>query len=265
MCNIGDVSNGQHQDSVPHCLQCLSGIWLDVCPLQRHRRIHNRIFTIRMCYICWFKCRCVILQTARSSCRFDSNVITSSSSIVSNLHVSAALFQMISLLEVFHALVGLVRGFPVAALLQWTGRANVLYAIILAIPEIKAAVPAGAMIIAWSLSEIVRYPWYAAQLKGTCPFWLTWLRYTMFIPLYPVGVLGEIFSIYNALPIIQSKRMYSVTMPNSWNFGFEYAVFMKVVLVLYPFLWWQLYAMLLKTRSKKLPNASPAFFSKKRR
>ncbi len=172
---------------------------------------------------------------------------------------------MISLLEVLHALIGLVRGSPVAALVQWTGRANVLYAIILAIPEIKAGVAAGTMIIAWSLSEIIRYPWYAAQLKGTCPFWLTWLRYTMFIPLYPVGVLGEIFSIYNALPIIQSKRMYSVAMPNSWNFGFDYAVFIKVVLVLYPFLWWQLYAMLLKTRSKKLPNTSPAFFDSKKR
>lgn len=204
----------------------------------------------------------MILQTAACSCKFKFDHDEFLHRIV---HVSAALFQMISLLEVFHALVGLVRGSPVAALLQWTGRANVLYAIILAIPEIKAAVPAGTMIIAWSLSEIVRYPWYAAQLKGTCPFWLTWLRYTMFIPLYPVGVLGEIFSIYNALPIIQSKGMYSVTMPNSWNFGFDYAVFMKVVLVLYPFLWWQLYAMLLKTRSKKLPNASPAFFSKKRR
>lgn len=172
---------------------------------------------------------------------------------------------MISILEVLHALLGLVRGSPLAALVQWTGRANVLYAIVLAIPEIKAAAPAGIMIIAWSLSEIIRYPWYAAQLKGTCPFWLTWLRYTMFIPLYPIGVLGEILSIYNALEILQSKHMYSVTMPNAWNFGFDYAVFIKGVLVLYPFLWWQLYAMLLKTRSKKLPKVPPAFLAKKQR
>jgi very-long-chain (3R)-3-hydroxyacyl-CoA dehydratase len=166
----------------------------------------------------------------------------------------AAFFQMVSLLEVFHALFGLVRGSPVAALMQWMGRANVLFNVILPIPSVCASAPAGAMVLAWALSEVVRYPWYTAQLKGTCPFWLTWLRYTMFIPLYPVGVLGEIMSIYNALPILESQSMYSVRLPNAWNFGFDYAIFMKIVLILYPFLWWQLYAMLLKTRSKKLPK-----------
>jgi very-long-chain (3R)-3-hydroxyacyl-CoA dehydratase len=172
-----------------------------------------------------------------------------------------ALFQMLSFVEVIHALLGLVRGSPVAALLQWTGRANVLYAVVLAIPEIKASIPAGAMLMAWALSEIIRYPWYAAQLKGTCPFWLTWLRYTMFIPLYPIGVLGEILSIYNALPVIEGKGMYSIRLPNAWNFGFDYAVFMKIVLALYPFLWWQLYAMLLAARSKRLPGTKRASIS----
>ena len=38
---------------------------------------------------------------------------------------------MISLLEVLHALFGLVRGSPLAALLQWTGRSNVLFNVIL--------------------------------------------------------------------------------------------------------------------------------------
>jgi very-long-chain (3R)-3-hydroxyacyl-CoA dehydratase len=50
-------------------------------------------------------------------------------------------------------------------------------------------------------------------------------------------------------------------MPNSWNFGFDYAVFLKLVLLVYPLLWWQLYAMLLKTRSKKLPGS---FMKKKK-
>jgi len=164
------------------------------------------------------------------------------------------LFQMISLLEVFHALFGLVRGSPLAALLQWTGRSNVLFNVILPIPTIYAAAPAGAMMLAWCLSEIIRYPWYAAQIKGTCPFWLTWLRYSAFIPLYPVGVVGEMLSIYNALPTIQANLMHSVQLPNSWNFGFDYATFMKIVLVLYPGLWWMLYSGLLKTRAKKLPK-----------
>jgi very-long-chain (3R)-3-hydroxyacyl-CoA dehydratase len=78
---------------------------------------------------------------------------------------------MISLLEVFHALFGLVRGSPFAALLQWTGRANVLFNVVLPIETVCSAAPAGAVLLAWCLSEVVRYPWYAAQISGTCPFW----------------------------------------------------------------------------------------------
>jgi len=162
---------------------------------------------------------------------------------------------MISLMETLHAAIGVVRGAPASALLQWTGRANVLYAVILAIPEIKGGVPAGMMLVAWALSEVIRYPWYVAQLTGTCPFWLTWMRYTMFIPLYPIGVIGEIVSIYNALPTLEKDRMYCIALPNAWNFGFDYAVFMRIILLLYPLLWWQLFSMLLRQRRKRLPGA----------
>jgi len=59
---------------------------------------------------------------------------------------------------------------------------------------------------------------------------------------------------YHALPIIRANSMLSVRMPNAWNFGFDYATFMRIVLVLYPGLWWMLYSGLLKTRAKKLPK-----------
>lgn len=176
--------------------------------------------------------------------------------------IDAALFQLISFMEILHAALGIVRGSPAAAFLQWTGRANVLFAVILAIPQIKSGVAAGAMVIAWSVSEVIRYPWYAANLIGTGPFWLTWLRYTMFIPLYPIGVVGEMVSIYNALPILQKNKMYCIELPNRWNFGFDYAIFMKISLLMYPFLWWQLYGMLLRQRAKRL-SGTPSIAKKR--
>ena len=36
------------------------------------------------------------------------------------------------------------------------------------------------------MPQVVRYPWYAASLAGGSPGWLTWARYTAFLPLYPV-------------------------------------------------------------------------------
>ena len=81
---------------------------------------------------------------------------------------------------------------------------------------------------------------------------MTWLRYTAFIPLYPIGVVGEMGAIWLALPVIKEKKLRSVVLPNMWNFSFDYGMFLKLLLVVYPVLWWQLYSMLLRQRKKKV-------------
>jgi len=55
-----------------------------------------------------------------------------------------------------------------------------------------------------------------------------WCRYTAFIPLYPVGVVGEMWSVYDALPLIRERRLRYVTMPNAANFAFNYHLFLVV-------------------------------------
>ena len=91
-------------------------------------------------------------------------------------HPRAGLFQLASALEIVHAAVGLVGGSPLTALMQWAGRSNVLFGVVAAVPEVQNGAAVGAMFLAWALSEVVRYPWYAASLAGACPHWLTWLR-----------------------------------------------------------------------------------------
>ena len=74
----------------------------------------------------------------------------------------------------------------------------------------RLLLPAIVMALAWTLSEIVRYPHYAAMtlvsikqlsqknrndevhnVSTEAPKWLEWLRYSCFIPLYPIGLLSE--------------------------------------------------------------------------
>ncbi len=57
-------------------------------------------------------------------------------------------------------------------------------------------------------------------------------RYTAFIPLYPLGVMAEMAVLADALPTLRAKRMYSVAMPNAYNFTFQYDVFIMVRLIL---------------------------------
>jgi very-long-chain (3R)-3-hydroxyacyl-CoA dehydratase len=93
----------------------------------------------------------------------------------SPLHL-AGLFQLVSGLEILHAALGLVGGSWGAALMQWAGRSNVLFGVVAAEPQVQRSLAVGIMCWAWALSEVIRYPWYAASLAGICPRWLTWLR-----------------------------------------------------------------------------------------
>lgn len=56
------------------------------------------------------------------------------------------------------------------------------------------------MVLAWSLTEIIRYSFYASNLAGYEPKFLLWLRYTTFYILYPLGAGSEAFLIYSTLP-----------------------------------------------------------------
>lgn len=38
---------------------------------------------------------------------------------------------------------------------------------------------------------IYRYPYYALSVLNKEVWWLTWLRYTIWIPLYPTGITCE--------------------------------------------------------------------------
>ena len=56
------------------------------------------------------------------------------------------------------------------------------------------------MLFAWTLTEIIRYSYYTLNLMNTNVGIITWLRYTLFIVLYPIGVTGELLCYYFALP-----------------------------------------------------------------
>lgn len=63
-------------------------------------------------------------------------------------------------------------------------------------PSSGGAGPAvyAAMLLAWSLADFVRHAYFVLLLAGPAvPRWLTWLRYSLFFALYPVGIGAEWF------------------------------------------------------------------------
>lgn len=53
-------------------------------------------------------------------------------------------------------------------------------------------------------------------------------RYTLFIPLYPVGMLAEMMLMAKSLPYLKSQKLNSINLPNAINFGFDYHLFVLV-------------------------------------
>ena len=158
--------------------------------------------------------------------------------------------QVGSGMEVLHSILGFVPSPVLTALMQWAGRTHVLMSVVHAIPALHATNAAALMFLAWSLTEVIRYPTYAFGSK--VPSWLNYLRYTVFIPLYPIGGPSEIWLMVNSLPTMDAKQMYTITMPNAINFAFHYPTFLRGLIVVYPYLVFKLYAYMFHQRKKKL-------------
>jgi very-long-chain (3R)-3-hydroxyacyl-CoA dehydratase len=58
-------------------------------------------------------------------------------------------------------------------------------------------------------------------------------RYTVFIPMYPFGVVAELMLLYLALPFAKAREMYNLDMPNALNFAFDWHIFLVVSRVRY--------------------------------
>ncbi|KAM1040236.1 hypothetical protein ACFX13_030187 [Malus domestica] len=174
------------------------------------------------------------------------------SSAVNGAYASAGhliyLLQMVQFLEVIHGAIGLVPSGVVFPLMQWAGRAHFLY-VVRQTHEVQESPSVFITFVAWSLSEVIRYPHYAFNCTGSCPSWITYLRYTAFIVLYPPGMAGETWLMYQALPFIKKKSL-SPDFPA--GLSFSYYNFLRVLLVCYPFLCLKLYLHMFKQRQSKL-------------
>lgn len=133
------------------------------------------------------------------------------------------LAQSAALLEIFHGLVGLVRSPLSATLPQIGSRLYLTWGILYSFPEVRNHILVSSLVISWSITEIIRYSFFGTkEALGSAPSFLLWLRYSAFLVLYPTGITSEVGLIYCSLPSMKESGIYSLRMPNKWNFSFDY-------------------------------------------
>ncbi|OAD60607.1 3-hydroxyacyl-CoA dehydratase 2, partial [Eufriesea mexicana] len=172
-----------------------------------------------------------------------------------NIKWLVIIFQHAAVLEVVHILIGLVKSNPILTTIQIASRVIVVTGILSAIPYDYVLLSLGVplLITAWSITEIIRYLYYFMHLNDFVPYFLTWLRYTLFIILYPLGVTGELLCIYAAVKYASSyPEAWSYNLPNSWNFIFSYYFILVCLMISYVPLFPQMYLHMFSQRRKIL-------------
>lgn len=124
--------------------------------------------------------------------------------------------QTIALLEIVHAVLGLVRASPITTGMQVASRILVVWVVLQLYPQIVATTtPLGkavagsttgplafsGILLAWGVTEVIRYGFFVWKtvISDQIPSWLTWLRYNTFFVLYPIGISSECLLMYLAL------------------------------------------------------------------
>lgn len=162
------------------------------------------------------------------------------------------IFQTLAVLEILHAAVGLVRSNPVLTGFQVMSRVYLVWGIVYVVKESQDQLGVLLVSIAWCITEVVRYSFYSGSLIQYTPYPLQFARYTLFIVLYPMGVTGELLSIYSSLPHVKERNIWSLSLPNVANISFSYYYALIVIMLAYVVIFPQLYLHMFGQRKKVL-------------
>ncbi|KAG5962925.1 hypothetical protein E4U58_003717 [Claviceps cyperi] len=106
--------------------------------------------------------------------------------------------QTMALMEVIHSLLGIVRAPLVTTIMQVASRLLLVWPIVNTWPFLALSPFYASMLLAWSVTEVIRYSYFALSLAQMLPRALTWVRYTTFYVLYPLGITSECMLVYGA-------------------------------------------------------------------
>ncbi|CAG8758904.1 19998_t:CDS:2, partial [Racocetra persica] len=105
-----------------------------------------------------------------------------------------------AILELVHVILGFVRSPLLTTAFQIASRLFLVWGVVDIFPEVQSHWAFTTMTIAWSITECVRYSYYAFNLVGLQLYSLLWCRYTFFFVLYPLGAGSESILVYESLP-----------------------------------------------------------------
>jgi len=118
--------------------------------------------------------------------------------------------QTLACLEIVHAAFGVVRAPISTTAMQVASRLLLVWGVVNNFPSLAKSAGYSSMLIAWSVTEVVRYSYFTFTLSGFQPGITSWLRYNTFYILYPLGISSECWLIYKAIePARRVRQEYA--------------------------------------------------------
>ncbi|KAG5650624.1 hypothetical protein H0H81_011628 [Sphagnurus paluster] len=127
--------------------------------------------------------------------------------------------QSLAALEVLHVLLGWVRSPLGTTAAQVASRLFLVWGVLEQFVEVRTNPLYASMLLSWSLTEVIRYSFYACALLGHEPRALLFLRYTTFYVLYPTGASSEALLIYATLPLSTGRAWQVLDCGRALLFG----------------------------------------------
>nr|XP_057930864.1 very-long-chain (3R)-3-hydroxyacyl-CoA dehydratase isoform X2 [Doryrhamphus excisus] len=141
--------------------------------------------------------------------------------------------QILAAVEVLNVAFGVVRTGLIPTLIQVVGRNFILFIIFGSLEEMQNKPVVFFVFYLWSAIEIFRYPFYMLRSFNTEWKILTWLRYSLWIPLYPLGVIAEAVALMQSIPIFDETNLFSIPLPKAigTSLSFSYVLYMYLILM----------------------------------
>lgn len=196
------------------------------------------------------------------SCKHFSQNGFTPKGLFAAVEIPLKIFQTAAILEILHCAVGIVPSSTLITAMQVASRVIVTWPVTHSVKEIQDNTGILLFLLAWTVTEIIRYSLYAFNLLNYRPYVLQWCRYTFFLVLYPIGVTGEILTIYASLPYVKETQLYSIPLPNRANFSFSFYVCLLCGIASYIPVFPMLYLHMIHQRKKVLGRVSQATVKK---
>ncbi|KAF3830622.1 hypothetical protein GH733_004441 [Mirounga leonina] len=140
--------------------------------------------------------------------------------------------QMLSVVETINAAIGVTKSPVTPSLIQLCGRNFILFIIFGTMEEMQNKAVVFFVFYSWSAIEIFRYPFYMLSCIDMDWKVLTWLRYTVWIPFYPLGCLAEAVSVIQSIPVFNETGRFSFTLPYPVKIKVRFSFFLQIYLII---------------------------------